>query len=61
VGKEPIIFSGEQRKKILKGSFFPYREGAIQLFAASKDDIDFILIGYDTSARVSTIVHLKKK
>jgi len=60
-GREPIVFSGEQKKKILRGTFLQYREGAIQLFATSDNDIDYILIGYDTSARVSTIVHLKKK
>jgi len=60
-GGQPIIFTGEDKKKILKGGFLPYSEGAVQLFAASEPDIDYILIGYDKMAHISTIVHLKKK
>jgi hypothetical protein len=59
-GGQPIVFTGEAKKKILKGGFLTYREGAIQLFATSEPDIDYILIGYDKMARISTIVHLKK-
>jgi hypothetical protein len=60
-GMEPIVFTGDQKRNLLKGAFLPYSIGAMQLFAASAPDIDYVLIGYDPQARISTIVHLKKK
>lgn len=60
-GKSNAVFSGEQKDAFMKGKAMPCFSGAFQFFPAPESESSPILLHYDNSNRLASLIYLTQQ